>query len=81
MPTKFSKEQLIDFIILALRWYLAFYMVDYGIGKITSFWEGPREGIYASIKLLNKSGLPVYLAKKDLVKATDEEIVWALLQL
>jgi hypothetical protein len=54
---------------------------NYGIGKITSFWEGPREGIYASIKLLNKSGLPVYLAKKDLVKATDEEIVWALLQL
>jgi hypothetical protein len=35
MPIKFSEEQLIDFIILALRWYLAFYMVDYGIGKIT----------------------------------------------
>lgn len=32
---KISKQQIIDFTILALRWYLAIYMFDYGFGKIT----------------------------------------------
>lgn len=32
---KTSKQQIIDFTILALRWYLAIYMFNYGIGKIT----------------------------------------------
>lgn len=31
---KITKQQIIDFTILALRWYLAIYMFDYGIGKI-----------------------------------------------
>lgn len=29
------REKIIDFTILALRWYLAFYMIDYGWGKVT----------------------------------------------
>ncbi|MFT6845005.1 MAG: putative membrane protein YphA (DoxX/SURF4 family) [Flavobacteriales bacterium] len=29
------KEKWIDFIILSLRWYLIFYMLDYGWGKLT----------------------------------------------
>lgn len=32
---KISKQQIIDFTILTLRWYLAIYMFDYGISKIT----------------------------------------------
>lgn len=32
---KTSKQQIINFTIIALRWYLAIYMFDYGIGKIT----------------------------------------------
>jgi uncharacterized membrane protein YphA (DoxX/SURF4 family) len=32
---KYSKQQIIDIIILALRFYLAFFMIDYGWGKVT----------------------------------------------
>jgi uncharacterized membrane protein YphA (DoxX/SURF4 family) len=32
---KFSRAKVIDFLVLALRWYLAFYMIDYGISKLT----------------------------------------------
>lgn len=35
MILKLNKEQVIDFIILSLRWYLAFYMADYGWSKLT----------------------------------------------
>ena len=30
-----TKEKIIDFIILALRWYLVWYMISYGWGKLT----------------------------------------------
>lgn len=30
-----NKEKVIDFGILALRWYLIYYMIDYGWGKLT----------------------------------------------
>jgi len=30
-----SKAQFIDFSVLALRWYLAYYMIDYGWSKMT----------------------------------------------
>lgn len=30
-----TKEKIIDFSILALRWYLVYYMIDYGWGKLT----------------------------------------------
>jgi hypothetical protein len=39
---KISREQLVDFIILTLRWYLAFYMFSYGWGKMT----GDQFGVY-----------------------------------
>lgn len=32
---KYSRQQIIDFIVLALRFYLAFFMIDYGWGKAT----------------------------------------------
>lgn len=32
---KASRQQIADFMILALRWYLAYYMFDYGIGKLS----------------------------------------------
>lgn len=44
-----TKQQIIDFTILALRWYLAIYMFDYGIGKIT----GGQFGIIDS-EILNR---------------------------
>lgn len=40
--TKVTRNQVLDFIILALRWYLAVYMIDYGWGKMT----GEQFGVY-----------------------------------
>jgi len=37
-----SKEQFFDFAVLVLRWYLAYYMFDYGWGKMT----GQQFGVY-----------------------------------
>lgn len=34
MMLKLNREQIIDFIILSLRWYLAYYMADYGWSKL-----------------------------------------------
>ena len=45
---KLTKEQLLDFIVLSLRWYLAYYMIDYGIDKMTGDQFGHR-----SIEILN----------------------------
>jgi uncharacterized membrane protein YphA (DoxX/SURF4 family) len=39
---KISKDEAIDFVILILRWYLAFYMIDYGIAKLTGDQFGIR---------------------------------------
>jgi uncharacterized membrane protein YphA (DoxX/SURF4 family) len=33
--SKYNKAQFLDFGVLALRWYLAYYMIDYGWGKMT----------------------------------------------
>lgn len=41
---KYSRSQIIDFTILCLRWYLAFYMFSYGWGKIT----GGQFGVHDS---------------------------------
>lgn len=30
-----KKDEIIDFGILALRWYLVFYMINYGWSKLT----------------------------------------------
>lgn len=42
MTQRSQSSKLLDFTILALRWYLAYYMIDYGIAKIT----GAQFGIY-----------------------------------
>lgn len=43
-----TREQIFDFIILTLRWYLAYYMFDYGLGKLTGDQFGHR-----SVEILN----------------------------
>lgn len=45
---KINKTQAFDYFTLCLRWYLAFYMTDYGIAKIT----GGQFGV-SDPKLLN----------------------------
>jgi len=45
---KLSKEKFFDFAILVLRWYLAYYMFDYGWGKMTGDQFGHR-----SVEILN----------------------------
>ncbi|MDP1817979.1 MAG: hypothetical protein Q8K92_26235 [Leadbetterella sp.] len=45
---KITREQIFDFAILALRWYLAYYMVDYGLGKLLGGQFGHR-----SVEILN----------------------------
>jgi|SRR5690606_27314871 len=49
MKTTVTKAQIIDFGVLTLRWYLAYYMADYGIGKIT----GGQFGV-TNEEILNK---------------------------
>lgn len=41
---RISRVHIIDFIVLALRWYLAYYMLDYGFGKLA----GDQFGVYDS---------------------------------
>lgn len=45
---KLSKEKYFDFAILVLRWYLAYYMFDYGWDKMTGDQFGHR-----SVEILN----------------------------
>lgn len=35
MKPSISKEKIVDFVILALRWYLVWYMISYGWAKLT----------------------------------------------
>jgi hypothetical protein len=46
---KLTKAQIIDFLVLTLRWYLAYYMFDYGWAKIA----GDQFGVFDP-SLLNK---------------------------
>ncbi|MGE0637368.1 MAG: hypothetical protein AB7P01_13070 [Bacteroidia bacterium] len=45
---KLTREQVFDFAILTLRWYLAYYMADYGFSKLTGDQFGHR-----SVEILN----------------------------
>ncbi len=45
---KLSKEKFYDFVVLVLRWYLAYYMLDYGWGKMIGEQFGNR-----SVEILN----------------------------
>ena len=56
---KISKAEAIDFIILVFRWYIAFYMISYAVGKLTGEQFGvSHEMIAKPIKDLN----PFYIA-------------------
>lgn len=44
-----TKAQMLDFGVLVLRWYLAYYMFDYGVGKMI----GEQFGVYDP-NILNK---------------------------
>jgi uncharacterized membrane protein YphA (DoxX/SURF4 family) len=50
-----SRSRLLDFTILALRWYLAFYMLYYGWGKLTGDQFGTFNAAIAS-KPMNQVG-------------------------
>ena len=45
---KISKEKFFDFVVLVLRWYLAYYMFNYGWGKMIGEQFGSR-----SVEILN----------------------------
>jgi uncharacterized membrane protein YphA (DoxX/SURF4 family) len=45
---KLTREQIFDFAILTLRWYLAYYMAEYGFSKLTGDQFGHR-----SVEILN----------------------------
>lgn len=64
---KLTKEQIIDFAILALRWYLAYYMLDYGWGKMTGGQFGNRsaEVLNAPLKDVDKFHLAWHLFSLD----------------
>ena len=64
---KFTREQIFDFSVLVLRWYLAYYMFDYGIGKIFGEQFGKRsvEVLNTPLKDVNKFNLAWHLFSLD----------------
>lgn len=60
---KLTKQTTIDFIILCLRWYLAFYMIDYGWAKLTGgqFGAGNQANLDKPLKEVNQFYLTWYL--------------------
>lgn len=64
---KLKREQIFDFIILILRWYLAYYMADYGIGKLTGNQFGHRsaEILNTPLKDVDKFHLAWHLFSLD----------------
>lgn len=62
-----SKDQFIDFMVLVLRWYLAYYMFDYGWGKMTGQQFGVHDpGILDKpLKDVNKFQLAWHLFSLD----------------
>ncbi len=67
MTLKLTKEQIFDFTILALRWYLAYYMVDYGFGKMVGNQFGHRsdEILNTPLKDVDKFHLAWHLFSLD----------------
>jgi uncharacterized membrane protein YphA (DoxX/SURF4 family) len=64
---KLSKEKFFDFAILVLRWYLSYYMFDYGWGKMTGDQFGHRsvEILNTPLKDVDKFHLAWYLFSLD----------------
>ncbi len=64
---KYTKDQVYDLFILILRWYLAFYMIDYGWGKINGEQFGifNQEVLNSPLKDVDKFNLAWYLFSLD----------------
>ncbi len=64
---KLSKEKFFDFAVLVLRWYLAYYMFDYGWGKMTGEQFGQRniEILNTPLKDVDKFNLAWHLFSLD----------------
>ncbi len=64
---KFSKEKFFDFAVLVLRWYLAYYMFDYGWSKMTGEQFGHRsvEVLNTPLKDVDKFNLAWHLFSLD----------------
>jgi uncharacterized membrane protein YphA (DoxX/SURF4 family) len=67
MMKKNDLAKLMDFAVLALRWYLAFYMIDYGWGKMTGGQFGIQnpEILEKPLKEVDKFYLAWYLFGMD----------------
>lgn len=64
---KISKKQAIDFVVLVLRWYLAYYMADYGWSKLTGEQFGHRSDAVLNLPLkdVDKFNLAWHLFSLD----------------
>ena len=64
---KLTREQVFDFTILTLRWYLAYYMADYGFSKLTGDQFGHRsaEILNTPLKDVDKFNLAWHLFSLD----------------
>src|SRR5690606_15921133 len=64
--SKISKEQIIDFIVLVLRWYLGYYMLKYGLSKlIDGQFVRSEEILNTPLKDIDKFNLAWYLDRKS----------------
>ena len=64
---KYTKAQVYDLLILILRWYLAFYMISYGWGKINGeqFGSFNQEIFNSPLKEVGKFNLAWHLFSLD----------------
>lgn len=64
---KLSKEKYFDFAVLVLRWYLAYYMFNYGLDKMTGDQFGHRsaEILNTPLKDVDKFNLAWHLFSLD----------------
>lgn len=64
---KYTKAQVYDLLILILRWYLAFYMISYGWGKINGeqFGSFNQEILNSPLKEVDKFNLAWHLFSLD----------------
>ena len=64
---KYTKAQVYDLLILILRWYLAFYMISYGWGKINGeqFGSFNQEILNSPLKEVGKFNLAWHLFSLD----------------
>lgn len=65
--SNFSKQKIFDFLVLVLRWYLAYYMIEYGWDKMTGAQFGHRsaEILNTPLKDVDKFNLAWQLFSLD----------------